>query len=450
MTQIPKPLATFTQNATYDTITYTVPPSMWLTGPVPPDPAIGDDGDQYLGDDGSVWQKSGGIWQSTTTNIRGPQGAQGAIGPQGPAGEAGRDGDVGPIGPQGEQGAAGPQGPLGPAGQTGLQGPPGPQGNIGPAGPQGAVGPQGPQGPLGATGPAGPQGEQGTPGPQGANGPQGIPGTQGPLGPQGVSGPPGPMGPAGLDGAQGIPGPAGPRGQDGPLGPQGDQGPPGLGLNIQGQVPDAAQLPACSAGALGDAWVTANDGHLWVCNGNAWIDSGITRGPAGPRGADGPQGPVGPQGTQGIPGPLGPQGAQGEPGLQGPIGAQGPRGPQGAPGDPYGAPLLAIGAIVHWRPEHATYDRYGFCKPAVVLFVPDEYHNILALRVLGTDGGPDPFLDRVTTGHAAGQWHFIVDCPYSLGTPSTLLQPALPAYRNGHTTPQEVQYGRIYVAGRRS
>jgi hypothetical protein len=139
-----------------------------------------------------------------------------------------------------------------------------------------------------------------------------------------------------------------------------------------------------------------------------------------------------------VPGPIGAQGEQGPVGPQGPTGPQGPRGPQGPPGNPYGSPLLAIGAIVHWRPEWDTYDRYGFCKPAVVLFVPDEYNNILALRVLGTDGGPDPFFDRVPTGYNSGQWHFIVDCPYSMSVPASLTVSSS-RRANGYTTAREVQ-----------
>jgi hypothetical protein len=219
-------------------------------------------------------------------------------------------------------------------------------------------------------------------------------------------------------------------GPQGPQGATGAQGPAGTGINLKGSVPDAAQLPT-AGNTQGDAWVASDTMHLWFweTTSGPWVDLGPIQGPAGPTGPEGATGPVGPMGPAGVPGPIGAQGTQGEPGPPGPIGPQGPRGPQGPPGNPYGSPLLAIGAIVHWRPWPTLHDRYGFCKPAIVLWVPDEYNNILALTVLGTPGSPQPFLqDRVFDGYGAGQWHFISDCPYSYTTPSTLLQPS---YTNG-------------------
>jgi Collagen triple helix repeat (20 copies) len=419
----PAPMAT-QFNTTYDVMTVQ-PCCAWFAGPVPPDNATGFTGDMYLGSDGTVWKKDiNNTWVLTGVDISGPQGATGAIGPPGTAGEAGQDGARGPAGPTGVQGPAGPMGPVGPQGVTGPQGATGLQGPVGPAGQQGGPGPQGPQGPVGVSGPTGPVGAGGPPGPQGAQGQQGEPGAQGPIGPAGVSGPDGAMGPQGQPGDQGVPGPAGPQGPEGPIGADGPEGPPGLGLNIMGIVADASQLPPCGEGNINDAWVTNNDGHLWVCNGTTWIDSGIARGPAGPAGPTGPMGPQGVQGPAGIPGPVGPAGPQGNTGLQGPVGAQGPRGPQGPPGDPYGAPLLAIGSIVHWRPHQNTHDRYGFCKPAVVLWVPDEFNNITKLRVLETVGSPEPFLtDRVDYGYSAGLWHFIVDCPFSFTNWESLTEP---------------------------
>lgn len=233
------------------------------------------------------------------------------------------------------------------------------------------------------------------------------------------------------------------------MGPEGPEGPAGTGINLKGEVADASQLPT-AGNVQGDTWITANDQHAWFWDGNAWVDLGPIRGPAGPTGPEGPMGPAGPQGTQGIPGPTGPQGAQGEPGVPGPMGPQGPRGPQGPPGDPYGSPLLAIGAIVHWRPNRNTHDRYGFCKPAVVLWVPDEFNNILSLHVLGTQGGPEAFLqDRVQTGFAGGQWHFIADCPYSFSTPTTISETRAPTSTNGAgrpTMPLEIRYARTIVS----
>src|SRR5262245_52295043 len=108
---------------TYDTVSYFVATvggcCQWFNGPAPPSNSIGQDGDQYLGQDGTVWQKQGGIWVFTGTDITGDAGASGPTGPTGPAGPAGVQGPAGPPGSQGLQGPAGPQGPEGPQGITG-------------------------------------------------------------------------------------------------------------------------------------------------------------------------------------------------------------------------------------------------------------------------------------------------------------------------------------------
>lgn len=399
----------------------------------------------------------------------------GVVGPAGPTGPTGPQGATGAQGIQGIQGIPGPVGPQGigwvtalraptatdtgyPVGTLWLktdtdvywqctsQGPPAAWTQLGDltgaTGAPGADGATGPQGPVGSTGPSG---------------------ATGATGPQGASGPAGPTGSTGATGAQGVPGATGPTGNtgatgpQGPLGPAGPQGPAGLGLNIMGTVPDVGALPPCGAGNPNDAWVDDATGHVWVCNGSVWVDAGLARGPegptgpqgpigaTGPQGSDGPIGPAGPQGAQGgvgatgsqgpagVPGPTGPAGPQGVGGPQGDPGPIGPRGPQGPPGDPFSTPVLAIGSIVHWRPAHNTYDRYGFCKPAVVLWVPDEANNILAMQVLGSLGGLDPIQDRVVTGHLAGQWHFITDCPYSYTIPATSTTDVLALERsNGH------------------
>ncbi len=69
-------------------------------------------------------------------------------------------------------------------------------------------------------------------------------------------------------------------------------------------------------------------------------------GPAGSRGAAGPEGPAGPPGPAGVTGPQGPAGIQGPAGATGPegpagaVGPQGPQGPQGPAGpNPVGASL---------------------------------------------------------------------------------------------------------------
>lgn len=194
---------------------------------------------------------------------------------------------------------------------------------------------------TGSSGGGGGEGEQGPPGPPGPQGPQGNDGAPGPAGPQGPQGVVGPAGPPGTDGADGAPGPAG---------PQGPQGPAGTGINMKGQVPTVADLPA--GATQGDAWIVQETGDLWSWNGTAWINLGPIQGPqgapgpqgvAGPAGPQGPQGAVGPQGVQGVQGvkgdtgdagPAGPAGPQGPPGADGDEGAQGPAGPQGPQGLP--------------------------------------------------------------------------------------------------------------------
>lgn len=223
-------------------------------------------------------------------------------------------GPPGPTGPQGIQGEQGLQGIQGPQGNTGAQGPTGPQGMQGI---QGDIGPQGPQGIKGDTGDVGPQGIQGIAGPQGEIGP---------TGPQGTTGPQGDTGPQGIQG---------------PIGPQGEEGPPGTGIAIQGSVPSSGNLPP-TGNTEGDAWITADTGHMWVWDGTQWVDAGLVQGPVGPQGPqgiqgvpgpEGPQGDVGPQGTQGLTGPQGATGANGPQGIQGDTGATGPQGVKGDTGN---------------------------------------------------------------------------------------------------------------------
>jgi hypothetical protein len=314
-----------------------------------------------------------------TTGATGPQGPTGATGATGAVGPTGPQGAIGPAGPQGEPGLQGPQGVQGVAGATGATGPAGPPGADGPAGPtgatgatgpQGLVGPEGPPGPAGltgatgaqgdpgpagapgATGPqgavgaTGPQGVQGAPGP---SGPQGLPGAEGPTGPQGATGPAGATGATGSQGDPGPIGPAGAQGFTGPQGPIGPEGPPGPGITVKGTVDTAGDLPP-TGNTDGDAWIVADTGHMWVWDGDSWVDAGAIVGPPGPpgpqgvtgpqglTGAQGPPGPAGPigptgeAGPQGIQGVIGPEGPQGSPGPQGPIGPEGERGPQGVPG----------------------------------------------------------------------------------------------------------------------
>ena len=86
-------------------------------------------------------------------------------------------------------------------------------------------------------------------------------------------------------------------------------------------------------------------------------------------------------------------------------------GAQGPPGNPFGTPILAIGVIVHWRPNPNTFDRYGLCKPAVVAEAFDAA-TVNAI-VLGSSGSPVLLYDQIVQGTGDGQWHFVSQCPYA-------------------------------------
>jgi hypothetical protein len=253
-------------------------------------PLTGKPGDIWItADDGHLW-----AWDETTQTWIDLGLMQG---PQGPPGETGLPG----TGSPGPQGPVGPQGPKGDTGNTGPQGPPGTTGPIGP---------QGNPGPTGATGPQGIKGDTGNPGPQGIQGVKGDKGDTGNTGAQGIQGIPGEQGIQGVQGEQGI---------QGPIGPEGPEGQPGTGIAIQGSVPSVADLPL-SGNTEGDAWITADTGHLWVWDGTQWVDAGLiqgSEGPQGPQGIPGVQGPIGPEGPQGVKGDTGAQGIQGEQGIPG-------------------------------------------------------------------------------------------------------------------------------------
>jgi len=243
-------------------------------------------------------------------------------------------GGAGPRGPAGPPGPSGAQGPRGFLGPRGLDGHPGPAGPIGPEGPEGEPGigiqikgvrvdaddlpPSGNQ-----RGDAWVTSEDGhvwfwdgswiDGGPM--RGPVGAPGPQGPEGQTGLQG-------EGLEGPQGPPGIQGSQGTTGAQGPRGECGPPGVGVCLKGTVPTSADLPM-GCNAVGDAWITADTGDLWMWNGCVWVDLGPVRGPQGPPGLQGVQGPEGATGSQG------PVGVEGGRGVQGPAGLEGPVGPAG-------------------------------------------------------------------------------------------------------------------------
>jgi len=225
-----------------------------------------------------------------------------------------------------------------------LKGPKGDKGETGERGPEGNVGPQGPVGPKGNDGQAGPKGADGNIGPMGPEGPKGDAGERGPIGPKGEQGNVGPVGP------QGERGPIGPIGPTGLQGPRGERGEPFKISSIQPSVA-SVHNNASTFSEYSLVMVRSNDadnGKVFVKNGNVMeyliTMSGVKgdkgdigpQGPIGPTGPQGPRGVDGPQGLQGNVGPQGPQGnigPKGETGERGPKGDIGPAGPKGDKGD---------------------------------------------------------------------------------------------------------------------
>lgn len=143
-----------------------------------------------------------------------------------------------------------------------------------------------------------------------------------------------------------LKGPKGDQGDTGPEGPQGPQGDPGKSVTIQGKVADAAALPTGLTEAdTGKGWITDDDGHLHVWDGDSFSDVGQIEGPPGD---EGPQGPAGrgitaaevdgayklnitySDSTSYQSASL--RGPQGDPGEQGPAGDPGATGATGAAG----------------------------------------------------------------------------------------------------------------------
>ena len=137
-----------------------------------------------------------------------------------------------------------------------------------------------------------------------------------------------------LRGSEGPQGPEGVVGPQGPVGPVGPEGEKGLKITFKGVFDTKGELPYDAA--LGDAYVTDSDNHLYVWDGFEWIDTGSFRGPKGPKGdpgkpgIPGPKGVKGPQGLRGRTGPIGNPGPRGN---AGPTGKEGDQGPEGDPGE---------------------------------------------------------------------------------------------------------------------
>jgi hypothetical protein len=105
----------------------------------------------------------------------------------------------------------------------------------------------------------------------------------------------------------------------GPTGPQGPQGVQGTGLLIKGYYPTVLALEtAYPTGAIGDAYIVANNLYVWSSTSSDWELVGPIVGPTGPTGPEG--GPTGPTGAPGATGATGPTGEDGQIGPTGPTG----------------------------------------------------------------------------------------------------------------------------------
>ena len=89
-------------------------------------------------------------------------------------------------------------------------------------------------------------------------------------------------------------------------------GPQGVSTIIRGEVPTSSDLP--NDAGLGDAYITQDTDHIWVNNGEelGWVDCGSIKGPQGEKGDTGERGPIGVDGEQGPQGEPGPTGGIGE------------------------------------------------------------------------------------------------------------------------------------------
>lgn len=139
----------------------------------------------------------------------------------------------------------------------------------------------------------------------------------------------------------------------GPKGDKGDPGEPGQSVTIQGSVATSADLPTTGQEA-GDGWITQDDGHLHVWDGDSWNDVGTVRGPEGAPGEDGrgissvsvdSDGIVTVYYTDGTSAQVGnAKGPKGDPGADGDTGPAGQRGSLWFTG--HGAPSEITGAQV--------------------------------------------------------------------------------------------------------
>ncbi len=164
----------------------------------------------------------------------------------------------------------------------------------------------------------GPKGDKGAKGDKGDKGDAGVPGAPGVAGPKGDTGD---------TGSNGSPGATGPKGD------KGDKGDAGSGVKIIGSLATSANLPNPYSGAIGDMYITQNDGNGHVWTGTVWTNVGQIKGPKGDNGDQGVQGIAGPKGDTGLTGAKGDKGDNGATGIAGPKGDKGDTGLEGDKGD---------------------------------------------------------------------------------------------------------------------
>lgn len=214
----------------------------------------------------------------------------------------------------------------------------------------------------------------------------------------GPAGPAGPVGPAGTTGATGATGPTGATGSQGPTGA------PGTSVVIKGSVASSAALTGVASPAIGDGWITADTGHLWIYIGPnpnnslaKWNDVGLVQGPPGATGPAGPQGAQGPAGTAGATGSQGPAGT---------AGSTGPAGPGVPTGGATGTLLIKQSATDYnaaWGTTTPANIQVGFLKAVNGLTTDSDisaetyiYHRHGVMIARTTVASTDPGVDAYT------------------------------------------------------
>lgn len=131
----------------------------------------------------------------------------------------------------------------------------------------------------------------------------------------------------------------GEQGPEGPMGPQGPKGEDGTSVKILGSVPTVEDLVASELQENGDGFIVEENGHLFVFNGNDFVDAGEIKGPQGEKGEQGEKGKSAydiavEEGFEGdvdewLDSLVGKDGAAGQQGEQGPKGEDGKDGKDG-------------------------------------------------------------------------------------------------------------------------